>query len=291
VFYTLLQNRERRGGFARPTICLSCHLSYNSLDVPGFLVRSMFTAPDGKALPQLGSHLIDHRSPLDERWGGYYVTGTHGAMRHMGNAMVTNPARPESMITGDTLNVTSLEGKVDLRGYPQHTSDIAALLVFDHQMRMMNLLTRVGWEVRVALAEHRLDLSHGDQKEAVNELVDYLLFVDEARLSARVRGTSGFAERFSAQGPHDRQGRSLRQLDFDTRLLRYPCSYMIYAPAFDALPNEAKAAIYGRMWEILSGSDRDPRYTRLSPDDRQAIVEILRDTKGDLPPSFQPSTK
>jgi hypothetical protein len=69
--------------------------------------------------------------------------------------------------------------------------------------------------------------------------------------------------------------------------MRYPCSYMIYTAAFDALPPEAKDAIYQRMWRILSGKEADKRYAVLSRADREAIVEILRDTKKDLPAYFQ----
>ncbi len=119
--------------------------------------------------------------------------------------------------------------------------------------------------------------------------MDYLLFVDEAPLTARIWGTSGFVERFSSQGPRDSHQRSL--FDFDLQeghLFRYPCSYMIYSPGFDALPAEAKEAVYRRMWEILSGQDKDPRYARLSLSDRRAVIEILRDTKSDLPSYFQP---
>jgi hypothetical protein len=120
------------------------------------------------------------------------------------------------------------------------------------------------------------------------EVVDYLLFVDEAKLTDKVRGTSGFAERFSGSGPKDRKGRSLYELDLTRRLMKYPCSYLIYSPAFDALPPMVKAPIYRRLWAVLSGQEQDPRYRGvLSAADRQAIVEILRDTKKDLPSYFQ----
>ena len=120
------------------------------------------------------------------------------------------------------------------------------------------------------------------------EVVDYLLFIDEAPLADRVRGSSGFAERFSMEGPRDRRGRSLHELDLGRRLLKYPCSYLIYTPAWDALPSTAKDAIYKRMWQVLSGEERGPRYqSALSRADRQAIVEILRDTKQDLPAYFK----
>jgi hypothetical protein len=117
--------------------------------------------------------------------------------------------------------------------------------------------------------------------------VDFLLFVDEAALPRRIQGSCGFAERFAAQGPRDGKGRSLRQLDLDHRFMRYPCSYMIYTPAFDALPPVARDAVYARMWQILSGEERAAKYARLSIADRQAIVEILGETKKDLPLTFR----
>jgi hypothetical protein len=54
---------------------------------------------------------------------------------------------------------------------------------------------------------------------------------------------------------------------------------MIYSAAFDALPAEAKDAVYRRMWQTLS-----PKPAA----DRQAIVEILRETKPGLPDYFRP---
>jgi hypothetical protein len=115
------------------------------------------------------------------------------------------------------------------------------------------------------------------------------LFVYETPLPDKIRGSSGFAEKFSALGPADGKGRSLRQLDLDRRLMRYPCSYMIYSDAFEALPAAARDQVYRRLWQVLSGQDKDARYAVLSAADRQAIVEILRDTKKDLPGYFQPA--
>jgi len=285
IFYTLDQTLRATPVFTRQDTCLSCHLSRNSLDVPGMLARSQFTSASGATLRQLGQFLVDHRSPLDQRWGGYYVTGSHGAMRHMGNAMVNSDGTPAS--TATTLNVTSLEGRLDTAGYPSSFSDIVSLMVFDHQMHMTNLLTRVGWEARVAIHDNQLDLARGPVHEAVADFVDYVLFVDETPLTAEVQGVSGFAARFSGQGPQDTKGRSLYQLDLKHRLLRYPCSYMIYSDAFDSLPPPVMAAIYQRMWQVLSGQDKAARYSRLSLADRRAIVEILQGTKAGLPPYFQ----
>jgi hypothetical protein len=298
VFYTLEPAPGERATFTRRDTCLSCHESRTGLDIPGMLVRSVLTAPAGQPMFQLGSHIVDHRTPLEDRWGGWYVTGEHGVARHRGNAIVIDPDAPETSVSNKTLNVRSLDGRFDPAGYPTAHSDIVAHLVFDHQMHMMNLLARIGWESRVA-AHVRLqegDAPAGGSHETVAlddlaaEFVDYLLFIDETPLAERIVGTSGFAERFAARGPFDRNGRSLRQLQLEGRLMRHPCSYMIYSEAFDALPAEARDAIYRRLWRVLSGDEAAARYRRLSLADRQAIAEILIDTKRGLPEYFRPVT-
>jgi len=265
---------------ARDTRCLACHYSTATLGVPGFLVRSIPSSANGMIMPWLGNYTTDHRSPLAERWGGWYVTGRGG--RHLGNAPITDRSLQDVRIDDANLNVTSLTGRFDAQRYLSPHSDIVALLVFDHQMRMMNLLTRLGWEARILEDEGGNGAALND---VVSETVDYMLFVDEAVLEG-ARGTSGFAERFGALGPRDHKGRSLRDLDLQHRLFRYPCSYMIYSEAFDALPQTARNAVYSRLLEVLSGEDTSAKYTHLSPSDRLAILEILRETKKGLPGAF-----
>lgn len=288
IFYTLDQDLADKPAFTRRDSCLSCHESYSSLGVPGMLLRSVFTAPNGDPMRQFGDYISDHRSPLEERWGGWYVTGKAGSARHLGNAMVTDNDKPESMVTAETLNLESLKGKFDPYAYLSDHSDIVAQMVFAHQMHMTNLLTRIGWETRFALYPGSKSELAPLLRDAAKELVDYLLFIDEAPLTGKIRGTSGYTEKFAAKGPRDSKGRSLRSFDLERRLMRYPCSYMIYAAPFDGLPAEAKEAIYKRMWEILSGTEKSAKYARLTLADRQAIVEILRETKKDLPAYFQP---
>ena len=200
-------------------------------------------------------------------------------------------ARAVAAAAGQTVTArrsaaTSLGDFFDVRGYPAASSDIAALLVFDHQMRINNLLTGANWRVRIAAADAPATTA-AVAGDAAAELVDALLFVDEAPLAGPVTGAPGFAEEFTARGPFDAGGRSLRQLDLRTRLMRFPCSYMIYSDAFEQLPAVARDAVYARLWAILSGSDAAPRYARLSAADRRAIIEILRDTKKDLPATFR----
>jgi hypothetical protein len=287
IFYTLDQRRAQQPIVERRDFCLSCHNANSTLDVPGMLVRSVAATVTGNAAPRLANFVADHRTPFVERWAGHYVTGSHGTMTHLGNTTYARSSDPESATTNDTMNVKSVEDRFEVDRYVSAHSDIVALLVFEHQMRMTNLLTRIGWDARVALQAKRPDAAEIINRAAA-DAVDYLLFIDEAPLTDRVAGTSGFAEKFAALGPADRRGRSLRQLDLTTRLLRYPCSYMIYAEAFDALPSEARDAIYRRLWQVLSGLEQRPRYARLSAADRRAITEILRDTKTNLPAYFRP---
>jgi hypothetical protein len=278
IFYLLpQQTTPPLRQLARDTRCLACHYSRATLGVPGFLVRSIPSAPNGSIMPWLGNYTTDHRSPLVERWGGWYVTGQSG--RHLGNAPIADPTQRDVQIDSANLNLTSLADRFDTRSYLSPHSDIVALLVFDHQMRMMNLLTRLGWEARIRERDERgVDSSLDD---VVSEVVDYMLFVDEAPLDG-IQGTSGFAERFRALGPRDGKGRSLRDFDLKRRLFRYPCSYMIYSEAFDALPDSARNAVFARLLQVLGGKDTSAKYRHLSAPERQAILEILRETKKEL---------
>jgi hypothetical protein len=262
VFYTAGDSSQQL--FVREKDrCFRCHLTARSAYVPG-MIESM-----------------GHKRPLDQRWGGWYVTGQLGPLRHFGNVDAATFLKDPAARGPDHLS--ALTATFDTTGYLTPQSDVVALLVFEHQMQMMNLLTRIGWETRVARHEGRLDAQRSVIRERVDQVVDYMLFVDEAPIHSRIEGSSGFSAVFSDRGPHDRKGRSLYQLDLSKRLLRYPCSYMIYSEQFEQLPAEAKTAIYQRLWAVLSGAEREKKYQHLSPIDRTAIIEILRDTKPGLP--------
>lgn len=283
IFYYLRQEPTGQPRFQRSNECLACHLSWDTLGVPGLMVQSVNPLPDEY------SYVVgfnnNHASPFAQRFGGWFVTGTYGRVRHMGNIPVM-PEDKGKLKVPDPRELASVQGLFDLKGFPSAHSDVAALLVLAHQAAMTNHLTRLGWEARAAAAAPGAD-ARERVMEAASDFVDYLLFIDEEPLRAPVKGTSGFAEKFSAQGPRDSKGRSLHQLDLQTRLLKYPCSYMIYTEAFDALPAAAKDAVYARMWHILSGAETNRRYAVLKPADRAAILEILRETKKDLPAGWR----
>ena len=288
VFYRLLRAVAGPPAFFRDNSCLSCHNAFATLNVPGFLAKSVPSAISGDGLPWLGNYLTDHRSPISERWAGWYVTGKTGKSRHLGNAPMADRNSDDLKIEDVNLNLADLRSRFDTGDYLSPHSDVVALLVFNHQLRMMNLLTRIGWQARTLAHEGRSETAIATAlRDLAIETVDYMLFVDDAPLSG-VSGTSGFAESFSKRGPRDSKGRSLRDLDLKQRLFTYPCSYMIYAEPFEQLPVAAKGAIYARLWEVLSGGARGPKYARLSAGDRDRIVEILRETKKGLPASFSP---
>jgi hypothetical protein len=291
VFYTLEQRAGqtyRAPQFIRSVSCTGCHLSGDTLGVPGLVMFS--TTQPGRSMGPGVPRRVDHSEPLARRFGGWFVTGSAGTAPHMGNEVAALERRSDRALT-------SVADVFDPDGYPAVSSDIVAHLVFAHQAGMTNLLTRASYEARAADPLLHPPFTSAPDEDArvasmtagvASEVVDYLLFMDEAKLPDGIRGASGFAERFSAGGPRDRKGRSLYELDLKRRLMKYPCSYLIYSPAFDALPRAVKAPIYSRMWEVLSGQERGERYrSALSLGDRQSIVSILRDTKKDLPQYFQ----
>jgi len=294
VFYTLDQTETDRPLITRQIDCLQCHAIPRTLGVPGLVVRSVY--PDRAGLPvfRAGSFFTDHRTPLDQRWGGWYVTGTHGALRHMGNQLATDDAGTLDSNTG--ANVTSLNGFFDPALHLTAHSDLVALMVLEHQSRITNLITRVGWETRMALSDH---LSRGKAtnepagewsestrrriQEPAEVLLRSLLLVDESPLTSPVWGTSGFGEEYSARGPRDRQRRSLYQLDLTTRLFRYRCSPLIYSEQFAGLPPEVRDFIYRRLNEVLTGADQSKDFAGISSGERRAVLEILRSTLPALP--------
>jgi hypothetical protein len=239
---------------------------------------------------------MSDQTPFNDRWGGWYVTGTHGTQRHRGNMVFAsgNPAA-ERTDWSRGANLTKLDGRVDIGRYLTPHSDIVALIALTHQTRIHNLITRANYETLQAIQDeesaYREVKRPGERysritEERIHAAVEPLLrgmfFANEAPLTDTVRGTSGFAADFEKSGVRDRKGRSLKDLDLNRRFLRYPLSYLIYSPSFDALAGPAKDYFYERVWTILSGGGDAVTFRHLSAEDRAAILEILQDTKPDF---------
>jgi len=294
VFYSLSQDADVKPRFQREFFtCLFCHDSAATSGVPGFTMLSVLTDDKGAAIPAAGTVAMSDRTPFAERWGGWYVTGTHGDQRHWGN--LTSSHKPDSLSDPKAFiarlnldagaNLKSLRNRFDSSAYLSEHSDLVALTVLTHQTRTHNLITKANYDVQTALHEEassasaRAEATRARVAAAVEPLLKAMMFVSEAQLRSPIAGTTSFAGDFTAQGPRDSRGRSLRDFDLQTRLFTYRMSYLIYTPAFDALPQPAKDYFYGRLLEILQGRDRTRDFATIPGDEKQAILEILRETK------------
>jgi hypothetical protein len=295
AFYSLSQRGDAPTIQRQHDSCLQCHASSLTYGTPGHLIRSLFVDARGFPILKAGSKVTTHESPFEERWGGWYVTGTHGAARHMGNSLAVETEQGADLDREAGANLTTLPDAVTRENYLAPHSDLVALMVLEHQTVMHNLITNADFETRSALHDQAVmdtllerpagvlsELTQRRIANAGNKLLDYMLFAKEPALEAPIAGTSGFAENFAKVGPFDAQGRSLRDLDLGQRLFKYPCSYLIYSPQFDGLPAPMKEWIYQNLWEILQGNPPQDKDYRLTSEQRVAIREILRDTKKDL---------
>ena len=271
IFYILNDQPTEHPRFERAALdCVQCHVAATSTrGVPGVMLRSVYTNPSGTQAAGTPSYITGQDSALKDRFGGWYVTGSLGKQTHLGNALLPDTA-----------------------DYLSRYSDIVAHLVLAHQTQMHNLITQTNYQTRLALYANKdagalSDAARRQFERPAEQLVRYLLFANEAPLDEPVAGTSGFAEEFAARGPRDDRGRSLRDFDLRRRIFKYPCSYLIYSEAFDAIPQPAKDYVYRRMFEVLSGREQGSEFAALSAEDRRAILEILVATKPGVPAEWK----
>lgn len=280
VFYSLEQKPAEKPKFIRTEQCLECHASAKTMGVPGHIVRSFTTDEAGSVDLTAGLSVVNHRTPLPERWGGWYVTGLHGKQTHRGNLIGAAAFARQEKEPNFLGNQTNLVRFFDTSRYPVGTSDIVALMVLEHETHMHNFLTRLNYESTQMLQRYGHIRYLGSILDA---FMKYLLFVEEAPIASPIQGSAEFAAVFQSGGPKDAQGRSLRELDLQTRLFKYPCSFLIHSDAFEGLPKETKSAIYQRLWDILNARNTRPEFQKLDKASRDAIREILAATKRDLP--------
>lgn len=291
TFYSIKQSPNEVPVLKRETRCLQCHASSFTRRTPGHLVRSVFPTKSGLPEYRLGTHISTDSSPIKERFGGWYVTGTHGNMRHMGNVWLDNPKETEELDTEKGANVTDLSTLIDPSPYLSAHSDLVALMVMQHQSHVHNVLAAANHAGQ--RAEHDtevmnkiFDREKGFQSESTlsryrtsaEKVVKALLFCDQVEFTSKIQGSSEFVSEFEQLGPFDSQNRSLRQFDLERRLFRYPCSYLIYSDAFRSLPKGVMIQVRKRLGEVLSGRDTTEDFAHLTDSDRTAIKEILQQT-------------
>jgi hypothetical protein len=294
IFYALDLREARRGAakFARDSDCLSCHGGAFVRDVPGVFVRSVFPAASGEPLLRHGTQVVDDQTPFAERWGGWYVTGYRGALAHRGNAF----AREEHdrlVFAPNEKRPDELSAFFDTSDYLAPTSDVVALLVLEHQTTMQNTLTRAAFATRRMIDYQRGLQRHFKEPEtdepvydsvknviasAAQDVVDRLLFHQEAELPDGVAGSAEFRAAFAAEAVRTREGRALRDLSLDGRMFAHRCSYLIYSETFAALPAPLKAAIFARLDRALASRDPKDRHAYLPPEEKARIRAILLET-------------
>jgi hypothetical protein len=306
-FYTLAQTDPDEARFTtETTTCLMCHESRSVTGgVPGFMVRSMLVDRMGYPIDEIHAGPTTDRTPFDKRWGGWYVTGTHGALQHSGNVhapdMSHEVAEKRRYLAGldfaPGANVLNLDDRFDVNAYLTPHSDLVAILVLTHQTQVHNLIALVREETQAALRLQ--ELASPASEEGIDEdgllpttrmritgpverLLRTMLFAREAPLEGPVRGTASFAEEFEARGVRDGEGRSLRDLDLETRLFRHPLSFLIHSDAFASLPEVAKRVFARRLASVLAGEDPGGDFQHLDDEDRRAIREILSATEPEL---------
>lgn len=262
--------------FKRSERCMNCHSHDAQYRVPGLAVESVIPSQNGGGLEAFRRGHTGHSVPLDQRWGGWHVTGAPSALAHQGNRIGRSDA--------GRINFTEvLPGtRFNLTRYPGSTSDVVAHLVFEHQVGFTNRAIEARYLTRAALAAGKGRLSNEDAKmldAKADEFTRYLLFADEAPLPrGGIEGDADFRAAFLSSRKAAPDGASLKDLDLKTRLFRYRCSYMIYSRSFTTLPKEFKDRVYARLSVALSETQSAPEFSYLPVAEKRAIRSIVAAT-------------
>ena len=160
-------------------------------------------------------------------------------------------------------------------------------MVLEHQIEAYNLLTQANFVSQHALWERDHSIAMGNDRpqaehaagerirKAVLPLAHYLLFSREAKLTEPVVGTSRFQLDFEALVTDD-AGRSARQFDLQTRMLKVRLSYLIYSQTFAEQPQVLRRALASELLEATEETYHEAKQVELNAEDRQAIRELLQ---------------
>ena len=308
IFYLLDFHRPDRTHprLDRPQSCLDCHGSNMTNRLPGLMIRSVFPDKEGSVLFQAGTSLIDHTSPIDTRWGGWFVTGGHGSATHRGNAFASELQGTVTLDTSQSFNQQSLKHFFTAKKYPRDTSDIVSLMVLEHQIMMSARLSEASYDMRAAMVRQkalRAELGDPPTDELVgtalivaeshaSKVLDALLFKDEAELpQGGVQGHPDFQRDFRAMHPAAPDGQSLAEFHLSNRLFRHRCSYLIYSRQWAALPPPFLDLLMSKLHSILTATEPHPAYRYLGNEERSTILRILAGTLPGLPASWRGGLK
>ena len=268
--------------YERSERCMNCHSTDDTGYVPGLVIRSVVPASNGASLDSFRRLQSGHGIPFAERFGGWHVTGQHDLTNHWGNLI-------GRYVNGEITRTPNPPGeKFSWTKYPVATSDILPHLLHEHQVGFVNRVVEAGYRARTALFLSPDKLTPAQERE-LNEqariVVRYLLFADEVPLPAGgVEADPAYRTDFLATRRATPDGLSLKDLDLNTRLFKYRCSYMIYSPVFEGLPAVLKERIYVQLGAALRDDSKE--FAHLPTVEKKAIREILTDTLKDLPTNW-----
>lgn len=299
VFYTFSQSKGDKLKFNRDDSCLSCHASGRTENEPGFFIRSVFPDKTGEPIARAGEDRVDHTTPLDLRWGGYFVTADKFKTPHRGNGYVEKEGKYE-IKHKEAKTFKDLDMFFDPEKFLTDTSDVQALMALEHQVKMHNLFTSTKFRsmhalhnekvINEALGETgRRDLTKRILNNAANEILEYMLFENEQSIKGlEIQGNKDFTKAFSYAAPKTKDGKSLSELSFDSSIVKYPCSWAIYSDSFKGLPAELKELVLQRLIVILSGDEVPDKYIHLRKV-RDDIHKILLETHKEYAAEFAKS--
>ena len=260
--------------------CMNCHSGSETGRIPGLVIKSVVPGPGGGTLDAFRLNEAGHGIPLEERFGGWYLTGNPGFTNHWGNTIGRlSPA-------GLARRFVKPGEEFSFIRYPYPRSDVLPQLLHEHQAGFVNRVVEAGYRIRTALHASGGDLNETGRAELISQaerIVRYLLFVNEAPLpKGGLDGDEIFAAEFLETAPRASDGSSLKELDLETQLFRHRCSYMIYSGVFAGLPGVLRQEVYRQLKAALRMENAAPGYEHLPEDEKLAIRRILRETVPEL---------
>jgi hypothetical protein len=272
--------RDKRRTFVRETSCLRCHGDGMTEQNPALFARSFATTAQGEPLRMHGSDLVTEQTVFERRWGGWYVTGYEGKQQHRGNAF-SREREGRLEFSPSEARPLELSAFLDTSRYLAATSDVVALLVFEHQMAVQNSLLKAGQNVRRAFAASSSDdLAKAEAllASSAEDVLDHLLFRNATPLPEGVKGSAAFARAFAADAPRSKQGHALKDLSLRDRLFANRCSFVIHSEQFAALPPQLKDRVLIGLGAALRDDDARGRYAYLEADEKRRILDVLTET-------------
>lgn len=282
IFYVF--DRLRSGSLPRvdrSLKCFNCHAGTATQHLPGLIAESVLVSMAGSSLETYRHDVQGHQIPLEDRFGGWILTGNHNLRsNHANTAGRSQGGRLEKF---DASPGRFYDPSIHLLP----TSDILPQMIHEHQLGFENRVFQAHYLVRQRLHEGKGRLTSEAQKEIedkATEIARYTLFADEAQLPPQgIEGDPGFVKDFLRNKRPAASGLSLKDLDLRTHLFKHRCSYMLYTDSWKSLPQMFKDRVYYRMAEALRDANNPKEMAHLGMEEKRAIRQILKETMDDLP--------